>query len=198
MKRIFVIAGGPSHVLEDALAARESGTVVAVNCSIFSAPFADYLFAADNSWWRTYAPALDWFPDDRRLTTASTAATYGARRLRRQKGTGIGGPFVEGCNSGHQGISMAFSLLEAQQIILLGFDCQFTGGRIHHHGNHPDRLITGEQGCSNPRQTESWAKDHLTLAADARKKGVEILNCSRETSLDCYERANLWDVIHGS
>lgn len=196
MTRAIIIAGGPSFVLEDALHAYGCGLMIAVNSSIFSVPFADVQFAGDHTWYDVHSRFLDWLPKDKRFTTSSEAHKWGATQLRRQKGHGIGGPYVEGGSSGHKAISAAYSYFGATRIVLLGYDCQFTGGLRHHHGDHPERL-NGKAGCANPQQTDTWAAHHLTLAEDARKKGVEIVNCSRATALECYERKPLLDALHG-
>lgn len=194
---VFVVAGGPSFVLEDALQAYRHGKIIAVNSSIFSVPFADYLFAADNGWWRAHDRFLNWLQCEKKITTTSEGHKYGAEVRRRQAGTGIGGPFIEGHNSGHQAISLAFTKLGATRIVLLGFDCDFgPDGKKHHHGNHPERLTDGTQGVANPQQTETWFEDHLTLSEDASKKGIEIINCSRSTRLTCYKRKSILEVLN--
>ncbi len=95
----------------------------------------------------------------------------GARRVR----------FEPGANSGLGAIALA-AHWGASRIILLGYDCQHTGGRTHWHGDHP-------QGLGNAGVVKLWPGQFAQLAG--RLKGVEIVNCSRETALRCFPREPL-------
>lgn len=75
----------------------------------------------------------------------------------------------------------------AKRIILLGFDCQKTGGKAHWHGNHP-------KGLGNADKIEHWHDKFSQLAATI-PEGVEVLNASRETALTMFPRVNLDDVL---
>lgn len=164
---------------------------MAVNSAIFMAPFAPKVFAGDESWWRLHDPFLGWFKGDR-YTICSNAARYEAMRLPRS-----GKPAddrVFGNNSGVQAISLAI-MFGAQRILLLGFDCRWQPGRAHCHGDHPERLADGTRGVSNPQTAEGWIDEHERLA-DAF--GDRIINCTRDTALDCYRRMSLSEAIHGN
>lgn len=88
-------------------------------------------------------------------------------------------------NSGAGAISLA-AQGNPKRIIMLGFDCQKTGGKAHWHGDHPPHL-------GNAGSIDKW---HSRFADQARDfRGIEILNCSRETALTCFQRAHLEDVL---
>ena len=64
-KWYVIVATGPSLQRKDAEALRYAGTTVAINCGVFYAPWAKFLFAADAVWWRYYAPKIDWYQGHR-------------------------------------------------------------------------------------------------------------------------------------
>lgn len=88
-------------------------------------------------------------------------------------------------NSGAGGISLAL-FGDAERVIMLGFDCQHTGGQAHWHGNHP-------RGLANAKQIDRWPKLFEQLKTD--HPDAEILNASRVTALTCFERVKLEDVL---
>jgi hypothetical protein len=90
-------------------------------------------------------------------------------------------------NSGAMAINLAV-LAGAKRIIALGLDCQYMNGKRHHFGNHPT-------GLGNALSVKKWPASFKRLAANAKGKGVEVLNASRSTALDCFERVNLEDVL---
>lgn len=88
-------------------------------------------------------------------------------------------------NSGAGCISLAL-FGDAARVIMLGFDCQHTGGQAHWHGNHP-------RGLANAKQIDRWPKLFEQLKNDHPE--AEIFNASRETALTCFERVALEDVL---
>ena len=94
-----------------------------------------------------------------------------------------------GNNSGYQAIGLAV-LLGAARILLLGYDMSRTGGKSHHHGDHPS-------GLNNPtgEQLQRYAAAFETLPPDLDRLGIECINCSRETALTCFPRARIEDVL---
>lgn len=90
-----------------------------------------------------------------------------------------------GGNSGYQALNLAV-LLGASRIILLGYDMRGS----HWHGDHPKRL-------ANPKESDfaAWRARFATTLPDLARAGVEVLNCSRDTALECFARARLEDVI---
>lgn len=89
--------------------------------------------------------------------------------------------FAHSKNSGAGAISLA-AHFGASRIILIGYDCQKTGGKAHWHEDHPGRL--GNAGSLHrwPEQFEAVKK---TL------NGAYVVNCSRETALECFSRNEL-------
>lgn len=180
----FILATGPSQAQSDVDAVRGLGTVVAVNNAVFMAPWADILYAADPQWWKHYKP--DWFQGER-LTFSHRAREFGAKRVPTEDGEGFGRTRVRsGTNSGFQAVNLAI-IRGAETICLLGFDHQHTGGRIHCHDDHPG----GEMW--NARYPGTWVRRMEEAAKDTF--GVKIINCSRQSALNCFPRMTLAEFI---
>jgi len=88
-----------------------------------------------------------------------------------------------GLNSGYQAIGLAH-MWGAKRILLLGFDFQRTNGKIHWHGNHPAKL-------GNGGRFDTWVREMSKLASDAQRVGLEIVNCSRHTALQCFRKSTI-------
>ena len=94
-------------------------------------------------------------------------------------------PFKAFGNSGAGAIAMA-AKAGATRVILLGYDCQRTGGKAHWHGDHPPML-------GNAGSMPKWPDQFKRLAASL--EGVEVVNCSRETALTVFPRAPLESAL---
>lgn len=93
-------------------------------------------------------------------------------------------------NSGAQAINLALHL-GARRAILVGFDMQRgTGGALHWHADH-------EGGLHNPfdQTLAGWRENMKSVAADAGRLGLEIVNASRETALLCFPRRRLEECL---
>lgn len=88
-----------------------------------------------------------------------------------------------GGNSGHQAVHLAYNW-GAEVIILLGYDY---GGEGHWFGKHPQPLDGGTAFAG-------WIKHMGHLARALEAKGVQVINCSRETALQCFPRMNIDEI----
>jgi hypothetical protein len=166
----FIFATGPSFLRQDAEKVRWCKTV-AVNNAVFFAPWADILYACDAKWWNCYGKSLGFFKGQR----YSFQRVPGTERFYRQQGfPGLAG------NSGNQAIQLVASM-GAKRIGLLGFDHQHTGGKKHCHADHPKRL-------GNAGSVAAWSGLMEQTAKVLKRKGVEVINCSRETAITCLPR----------
>lgn len=183
---VVVLASGPSLTAEDI--ERTKGLVtIAVNQTIFSAPHADYCYAYDDKWWVEYGDEVKKLQCNR-ITCSIKAHTLGAVRIPKTSAKEFDGTSVMGTSSGHHGICYAI-MLGAKKIILLGFDCQHTDGKRHHHADYP-------KGFGNADRPERWIKEHEILAESAKKLGVKIINSTRQTALTCYEQMPLDEALN--
>jgi hypothetical protein len=175
---VVCMASGPSLTHEDAetvRAWREAGEdrrVIVTNTTYQIAPWADVLFAMDGAWWRKYGRGLE----------------FAGERLTVAKGFCRGAQSVQLPYAGNSG-ACAMVLAEqrgAKKIIMLGYDCQYTNGKRHWHGDHP----VGLGNCvSLPKFPGHFER------MKARFKDIEVFNASRETALEVWPRANLEDVL---
>ncbi|MEW6462940.1 MAG: hypothetical protein AB1459_17600 [Pseudomonadota bacterium] len=88
-------------------------------------------------------------------------------------------------NSGAGAVSLA-AHWGAERIILLGYDCQKTGGRAHWHGDHP-------AGLGNAGSLDKWPGQFRQLAQHLGS--LDVINCSRETALAVFPRRSLDEVL---
>jgi hypothetical protein len=129
----------------------------------------------DREWWQTYRAELDSVFVGDRFSNNSHAGNYRTTRI------------SQNCyaNSGAGAIVTA-ALGGASKIILLGYDCQKTGGKSHWHGDHPKHL-------GNASRIDGWKQKFSELSKYYAK--IEILNASRETALECFPRVELEDAL---
>jgi hypothetical protein len=148
------------------------------------APWADVLYACDAEWWNVYFDQVkDMGPE---LWTQDVKAhqRYGVNWAPANRGDGLGREFIHwGANSGYQAINLAY-LWGARRIILLGYDCKRIEGKSHWFGEH-------QNGLSRNHPLDTWRRNFPQLAADLKAEGVEVLNCSPDSALDCFEKVEL-------
>jgi hypothetical protein len=135
------------------------------------------LFAIDAKWWERYLPEVRAdFP----------GALFSTNDFPGQRITRLNKPYRAFGNSGAGAIALAVKA-GASRVILLGYDCQKTGGQVHHHGDHP-------QGLGNAGSMPQWPEKFARLAASL-PEGVEVINCSRETALTAFPRGELESAL---
>jgi hypothetical protein len=119
--------------------------------------------------------------------TKKFADEHGINAISGVDGSGLNGKnIVHGGNSGHQAMCLAY-LLGATSIYLLGYDMQRTGGKSHFFGEHPKGMINGNYAKFLPQFNK--------LATDLQREGVEVINCTRQTALTQFRRAELASVL---
>jgi hypothetical protein len=136
----------------------------------------------DRAWWEIHQTEVSAKFVGERLSSNPVQGLAGVKRVPQEKVKSYG-------NSGAACISFAASC-GARRIFMLGYDCQHTGGKTHWHGDHP-------RGCvGNAGSVGKWPARFKTLSNDLRKFGVDVVNCSRVTALDCFARKPLEDCLH--
>lgn len=180
---VACLASGPSLTAEDCetvRAWRERGpqrAVIVVNTTFRLAPWADVLYAMDASWWNAHI-------DEARRTFRGRMVNpwREMRGVERVK-------FEHRRNSGAGAISLA-AHWGARRIVLLGYDCQRTGGRTHWHGDHP-------HGLGNAGTIDRWPAIFARLAKSLAGR-VTVINATRDTALTCFERQPLAEALKES
>jgi hypothetical protein len=194
-KTVVCIASGPSLTEEDCELVRQSGHVVIVaNTTFRLAPWADALFAFDVKWWDEYHKEVDEVFKGRRFGYSTPCVRYGAESLFFEAW------FNSFSNSGACAVGLAIAA-GAKKIVMLGYDCQKTDGKVHWHPDHPSRMSekTARKrwpgGMANAESIKRWPSQFKNVRIYADNNGARVINASRVTALDCFERANLEDVL---
>lgn len=153
--------------------------------------FADVLYACDEQWWHVHEEeARSTFKGELWTQDYSAAKKYGLHRIGSENEVGLGRYDVihQGGNSGYQAINLAY-LWGAQTIILLGLDCSKSpDGRAHWFGQHG-------AGLTSQQPYDIWQARFPRLAQDLKDEGIQVINCSRETALTCFDRMKLEEVM---
>lgn len=198
---VCCIASGPSLVQADVDYLRGKCRVVVTNSSWRMAPWADLLYACDGDWWKHYNGVPE-FAGLKVTTDPAAAARWGLkcvplaakhegdRQVNNIPGVTTDPMFLHsGGNSGYQMFNLAGHLIGwAGRILLLAYDLkQGADGRLHWFGDHPQPLRNG-------KNYPLWRKRFATIPASL-PAGVEVLNCTRDTALDCFRCARLEEVL---
>jgi hypothetical protein len=152
--------------------------------------WADVLYACDGDWWDKYiGDVLLRFKGELWTQDVPASSKYGLNRIVGDKADGLGKDKVHyGANSGYQAINLAY-LFGARKIIILGLDCKRgPNGESHHHGDHPS-------GLNKEMPIKTWLKNFPKLAEDLKIEGVEVINATRDTALECFNKVNLEEAL---
>lgn len=196
MTTFVCIASGPSLSKNQILSiarSHEKGDikVIAVSDNYRVAPWADYVYSCDFTWWKEYyedvvsRTSAEIVTQDR--TAHSIRMTKGRinplprnfKEYKVEHKSGLSGKddaLTHGGNSGYQAVHLAY-LLGATKIILVGYDMQHTGGKRHWFGDHPEKFIR------NADKPELWKVSMKKLASDIQANGVELVNATIETAI---------------
>lgn len=182
----IIVASGPSLRRRDSEALRNAGVVVAVNCGVFFAPWAKFLFAADAVWWRYYTPKVNWYNGHR------ISRSYRSGGIEQWRGKGWA---RTGGNSGHMAIQYAVDQ-GAKNIALLGFDQSKTDGKAHFHADHPKQTDAGARtNMANAGGISAWPRLMAKTAGDLNQRGIRVVNLSRQTALTCFPRLTVEEFL---
>lgn len=137
----------------------------------------------DEAWWKVHIAEVRAVFGGEWLCYGNDAEIHGARSIRKVR-TG----WKAFGNSGAGAIGIA-ALSGASKILMLGYDCKHKGNQTHWHGDHP----RGTAGNASPKIVARWPGQFRELRDSLR--GVEIINCSRETALTVFRMASLKEAL---
>lgn len=174
--------------------AHEAGRcwALAVNDTWLLAPWADVLYACDLRWWQKRAPKAEQYLGLRYTQDERAAGRYGLELVGSRSGAGLClQPWVvnQGLNSGYQALNLAYHF-GARRVLLLGFDMQITEGKSHFFGDYPR-----ETGLQVPSPYSDFVDRFGPLADDLAAQGVEVINCSPSTALECFKRGSVFKEL---
>lgn len=130
----------------------------------------------DFAWWEMYHAEVARTFKGQKHSTCGACTKFGIRMVQ------IDGKVFNPHRTSGAGAVMLAYLSGARRVIMLGYDCQHTGGKAHWHGDHPSKL-------GNAARPETWRAGFVKLAEAV--KGIEVINCSRTTALDVFPRMTL-------
>jgi hypothetical protein len=148
--------------------ARTVGPVIAINSTIFAAPWAAAVYAWDSPWWAVnLTKVMDAAPEAIRATMSQTAASEHEVGL-----VDIGEAKLPGSSSGHQAVLWA-AMMGFEHICCIGMDMAFApDGQRHFHAGH-------HQDCrTHSFPAEKWRADFSALCLRLRERGVHVAQCS--------------------
>jgi hypothetical protein len=179
---VVCIASGPSLTKEDCETVRKAGLyTIVTNNSFLLAPWANIVFGFDAAWWGIYHKQVKTQCNCIMASCSGTAKKFGVENALNNSW------FHNFQNSGACAIGLAVSC-GAKKVILIGYDCKKTDGKTHWHGDHVE-------GLSNAQSIKSWVYKFNCVALFANQKGVDVINASRDTSLECFRREKLEDIL---
>lgn len=184
---VAILASGPSLRHAPLQEIDESGCrVIVVNNSWQLAPWADLLYACDMHWWDRYFPEVD-ARFSGQLWTQEAGAVWKYPRISYIRSIALPGlsrrPGVihQGGNSGYQAIGLAYQT-GAKRIFLFGFDMHGS----HWHGEH-EKSVSGH--LTVQLDFENWIPQFSALASDLKAEGVEVVDCTPGSALECFRKA---------
>lgn len=187
---VVCVASGPSLTADQCyyLAQLTGLKIIAVNeCGLIqyrplSVPWCDILYAADAKFWKAYdirTDALKVSADETDKADVRIEVVSNQAPMPREPGK-----LVPGDHSGFQALGLALTL-GASRIVLLGYDCG--GPKRNCHSNRPANLTTTSGSFHN--------KNSYYVRAKREWPDVEIVNCSRLTTLTAFPVLPLREVI---
>lgn len=192
------IGAGPSLTEEDVEYCRAQGWSLATcNNSIKLAPDAKIFHACDKRWWLEESgydllSLLGGFPDMEIWTgSIPIARDCNLDLIKRLPGGGWsdkrGTVYSGGPNAGLSGYHLIqiVGWRKPARIILLGYDMKFKDGKVHWHEDY-----TGTRDNMSGMHLKLRFFDDL-----ARECPIEIINCTRDTAIECFPRLSLEQII---
>jgi hypothetical protein len=150
-------------------------------------PWARWIFASDLRWWDARWPEVKKFSGEKWTRDPVAAKKYGLRYIESKPLNGLSyDPNVihEGCNSGYMAINLALHF-GAKRAILLGYDAKGNSGKTHFFGRHDERGIPDRPDYG----------DLPAMFERMKPKGIEVINCTRDTAITCFKRMDLDDAL---
>lgn len=146
------------------------------------------MYACDYAWWKLHFDAVK-FKGERWTQDLKAYREFGVSWVLGSSKHGLGVDCVHfGGNSGYQAINLAF-LWGAKRIVLLGFDAKPVNGKDHWFGQHP-------KGLKQQQPYSLWLDRFPHLARDLVAQGVEVINCSMDSAIDCFRKQEIETISH--
>lgn len=157
--------------------------VIVVNDAWRLAPWAAALYACDLAWWDLHHAAVaKGFTGQRWTQCEQAARKYGLNRIAGKQAPGLSADpalIHFNYNGGAQAMNLALHA-GARRFVLVGYDM----GGAHFFGQHPKPL-------KNNTPYSSCIRAFGVIAADCKRFGVEVVNTSPVSKLQCFKTSDL-------
>jgi hypothetical protein len=192
-RAVAIVASGPSTKKAGVEHLEGRITTLAIKQNVDICPWAEVVYGCDYPWWRH----VRGLPEYRglKLCYDARAEKYGCGKVEIPKANEDGllfgktGTVGAGGNSGFQAINLAVQF-GATRLLLVGFDCQDRSG-VHWYGRNM------WQGGGNPsgNNFRRWIKAFGDAAKVLAERGVDVVNASPLTDLQCFRRQSITDTL---
>ena len=184
MKTAVCIASGTSLTKEDVNYCQGKASVYVVNNCYQIAPWADVLYACDEEWWDHYKPE---FAGAKWTLNENASKKYNLNYIEHDAEALFCDKerIATGNNGGFQALNLAF-IHGFRRILLLGYDFQNSGQ--HWHGRHKGRLHKSPD-------MRRWIRHMENAYPLMQNAGLEVINCSRDTAINCFPRKAITEVL---
>jgi hypothetical protein len=196
-----VVSGAsPPNVYSPYMESIHKKHVIGINVAYLIGDWIDMVFFGDGNFFNMHKQRLAEFPGLRVCCDPQAAKEPWIKGLARDKEHSKGiSPHPDKVgwnhNSGAAAISVAVHT-GAKRIILLGFDMKLDSRNMQHwhdlYGKGEIRDVRKLQKLPFERHLRGFGQ----IALDAKRMGVEILNCSPNSAIDTFPRYSLKELLH--
>lgn len=182
--KVACAASGQSLTREQLDACRAAGyRLMVVNDAWRLAPWADWMFAADRSWWEIHGAATKGFRGERWTLGDEQHPKPWQAGLKLVRRGGSGPIPANANNSGLMALFLAVQRFGATDVVLLGYDMQGD----HFFGPHPPKL----------RRRSNFPKFIRTFNEHAPHllKRARVVNCTPGSALKCFPMISLEEAL---
>lgn len=184
----------PFSAYSEYLTPLHSKNVIGTNIAFKLGNWVSVFYFCDRQFFRTHLNEILLFPNLKvtcvnHIDTSLLPLTTNIKRLKRDYKPGLSFKSDTICwNSNSGGAAINFAVLAgAKRILLLGFDMCPQEDKTHWHNVYK---------VNTPKQNFKRFLEYFPqIAKDAKSKGVEILNVSPNSAIDCFPKVSLKEVL---
>lgn len=195
---VAIVASGPSTSREQVQLLRNRIHVVAIKQNVDLCPWADAVYGCDEPWWRSRRGLPEY--EGLKLSYADKACSryHGIKKIeitgKQNDRILLQDPGVigSGGNSGFQALNIVIQF-GVSGIILVGFDMDGKSKNPHWYGRNT------ASNMSNPNENNfrRWRAAFSNNAGQLAELGIDIVNASTISALNCFRRAPISEALKG-
>lgn len=218
---VWIIGGGPSiplqfdvpdkvvrkivsgsfspNIYSPYMSALHDKHVIGINVAYQIGDWIDMVFFGDGGFFLKYQERLSQFPKLRVSCSPKTADVSWVKYLMRDgqhpRGISSNPKAVSwNGNSGAAAISIAANA-GAKRIILLGFDMKLGDHKDQHWHDLYGRGVINDDRRARKMPFHKHLRGFPAIAEDAKKRGIEILNASPDSAIECFRKVTVKELL---